>query len=129
MFLDNKKYAKLFFRLLLLAVYFGFFCVQFFLRYTSSHSQQSLDLDNCHEKFASSTVSAKASCKSDTKKSSPPSYLNKRFQPQDAVMVPVCDFGIPGFYSLIGKKNWPTESHLFDRKLNALSLRGPPSFS
>lgn len=126
---DKKGYVRLFFKVLLLAVYFAFFSVQLFLRYTSSNSLQSLalDLDNYHKNIASKSFHAKALIsQKDTKKNKNLTYLNKRFHPQDEVTIPSHDFQIRFYYSEVAKNFFFRDVHTVDIKINSASLRGPP---
>lgn len=124
MFFGRKNCTKLFFKLLLLVVYFSFFSVQFFLRYTSANSQQSLGF-RAH--FPAQAASEKLAYKNTHNPGKLLCYLNKRFQPQDAVMLPVFDYGFRAFYRLVSNKSREQSSYLAVRKLNATSLRGPPN--
>jgi hypothetical protein len=124
----KKQYTKLFFKLLLLAVYFGFFTVQLFLRYTSSHSQQSLDLDSYQKNitersFAIKTVLAK----DETNKAKSLSYLNKRFHPKDSVIIPDLDLQVKNFYVIRSEKFYFAHGHIAESNTHILFLRGPPA--
>jgi hypothetical protein len=125
---DKKGYIRLFFKVLLLAVYFAFFSVQLFLRYSSSHALQSLDLDNYKRVVASKnvlygeTVSAK-----DTKKSKVLSYLNKRFHPQDAVNIPVNNFDVQAVFAACKNIFYTTDKYFTSLTIRSSSLRGPPA--
>ncbi|HSZ85470.1 MAG TPA: hypothetical protein VK787_05535 [Puia sp.] len=125
----KKQYTKLFFKLLLLAVYFGFFTVQLFLRYTSSHSQQFLDLDNSYQKnlteksFTIKTVLSK----DETHKCKSLSYLNKRFHPKHNVILPDVDLQIKNIYSIFSVNFYFINNGITELKVNKPSLRGPPA--
>ncbi|HLK29684.1 MAG TPA: hypothetical protein VKT28_13995 [Puia sp.] len=127
---DKKGYVRLFFKLLLLAVYFAFFSVQLFLRYTSSHSLQSLDLDSYKKIAASKTLSDKVYIsQKDTKKSKNLSYLNKRFHPQDAVNISFSDFQVQAVFAEVKNKFYTTDKYFASLGIITSSLRGPPVIS
>jgi hypothetical protein len=125
----KEQYTKLFFKLLLLAVYFGFFTVQLFLRYTSAHAQQSLDLDSYQKNLTEKTFAIKTVLsKDETPKTKSLCYLNKRFHPKDNVILPDLDFQIKNFYAIRSAKFYFVDGHLAGSKINTASLRGPPEF-
>ena len=130
MYSGKKQYSKLFYKLLLLAVYFAFFTVQLLLRYTSSHSQQSLEGNNYQKDIPAKSAFTKTFIsKSDNKKDKHLSYLNKRFHPKDAVIVPSHEFQLQSFYSKVTPKSFFKDEHIADIKINSTLLRGPPSLS
>jgi hypothetical protein len=124
----KKRYTKLFFKFLLLAVYFGFFTVQLFLRYTSSHSQQSLDLDSYQKNPTEKSFNVKTILsKDETPKTKSLSYLNKRFHPKDNVILPDLDPQIKNFYTTLSTKFYFDDGHVAELNTHSLSLRGPPA--
>ncbi|MBS1917718.1 MAG: hypothetical protein JST87_15715 [Bacteroidetes bacterium] len=126
---DKKGYIRLFFKVLLLAVYSAFFIVQLFLRY-SPHTLQSLEVNNYKKVVASKDVSHYATISAkDSKKSKNLSYLNKRFHPQDAVNFRLSDFQIQAVFAEIKKKFYTTDKYFASLTIRTSSLRGPPVFA
>ncbi|HLY71382.1 MAG TPA: hypothetical protein VKR53_16725 [Puia sp.] len=124
----EKQYTKLIFKLLLLAVYFVFFTVQLFLRYSSCHAQQSLDLDsyqkNLTEKSLSSTT---VLSKDDRTRSLSLSYLNKRFHPENNLFLPDLALQIKNSDAIRSKKFYFVDDRVAELKMHAPTLRGPPT--
>ena len=124
----EKQYTKLIFKLLLLAVYFVFFTVQLFLRYSSCHAQQSLDLDsyqkNLTEKSLSSTT---VLSKDDRTRSLSLSYLNKRFHPENNLILPDLALQIKNLDAIRSKKFYFVDDRVAELKMHAPTLRGPPT--
>lgn len=123
----EKKYTRLFFKLLLLTVYFCFFAVQIFLRYTSSHSQQSLDLYNYQKNLTEKSFTIKTVLsKNETHKSRSLSYLNKRFHPKYNVILPDLDLQLKNIYPGFSVNFYFISNGITELKVNKPSLRGPP---
>jgi hypothetical protein len=127
---EKKSYVRLFFKVLLLAVYFAFFSVQLFLRYASSHSQQSLNLV-CYQKnvVAKQTLEKIFLSQKGNKKNKNHSYLNKRFHPQDEVVFPSHYIPFRTFYTVVVGFFHATDEHFTDAEINSASLRGPPALA
>ncbi len=126
----NKQYGRLFFKVLLLSVYFVFFSVQLLLRYTSSHSQESLEVETCRQNSVANSHTGKIlALRNESKANKSLSYLNKRFHPKDEVIVPSHDFEFQPFYSEAAVKSYFGEEHIGGIKINTISLRGPPVFA
>src|ERR1700735_5378014 len=124
----KKQYSRLFFKLLLLAVYFGFFTVQLFLRYTSSYSQQSLDLDSYQKSLSERSFVIKTVLAKDaTSKTKSLSYLNKRFHPKNNVILSDLDLQIKNFYAIQSAKFYFADGHIAESNTHILFLRGPPA--
>jgi hypothetical protein len=124
----KRQHTKLFFKLLLLAVYFGFFTVQLFLRYTSSHSQQSLYLDSYQKDLTQRSFAIKTVLsKDEIPKSRSLSYLNKRFHPKDNVILPDLALQIKIFYITALTKFYFVDGHVAGSDTHTLFLRGPPA--
>jgi hypothetical protein len=127
---SKKQYTKLFFKLLLLAVYFGFFTVQLFLRYTSSHSQQSLDLYSYQKNVTKKISPIKTVLsKNENPKTRSLSYLNKRFHPKNNVILPDLDLQLKNIYSIFSVNFYFINKGVAVLKVNKPSLRGPPLFA
>jgi hypothetical protein len=124
----KNVYVRLFFKVLLLAVYFAFFSVQLFLRYTSSHSLQSLNLDSYKETaVAKKVTNAESVSSKDTKKNNSISYLNKRFHPQDEVTIPSQELHIERFYKEVRISFLIPDDYIKNTPIYTFSLRGPPA--
>jgi hypothetical protein len=127
MVVSRNRQMKFFFKLLLLTVYFAFFSVQLFLRYTSSHSLQSLDGNDYQKSNAEKPALSKTFvAQKDNKKNKNLSYLNKRFHPKDEVTVPSHHFQVQSFYTELTIKFFFRDEHITASKINSASLRGPP---
>jgi hypothetical protein len=119
---------KIFFKLLLLAVYFVFFAVQLILRYTSIQSQQTfgpniyLSVSVGKPGIANSIL-----FREDHKKNISLLYLNKRYHPKGAVLIPPQNFQIHCFYSEVPEKCYFRPDNITEIKINSPFLRGPPS--
>ncbi len=126
----KNQYGKVLFKLLLIAVYFGFFIVQIFLRYTSPQSQQSLGTDNVHcTSTVKSTTAKNILSKKDPKKNKTLCYLNKRYHPKEAVVIPMDDLNLHCFYSQIHSRFYFRNNYIPHAKIPASYLRGPPAIS
>ena len=127
---EKKGYVRLFFKVLLLAVYFAFFSVQLFLRYASSHSQQSLELYSYQKNVAAKPTLEKIFLSQNgNKKNKNHSYLNKRFHPQNEVVFPSHYFPFHSFYTVVAELFHVTAEHFTDAEINSASLRGPPALA
>jgi len=124
MFLGKKQYTKLFFKILLLTVYCCFFSVQFFLRYAIAHSQQSLDYE---KQLVVKTATPVIAFKSNDKTGKPLVYLNKRFQPQEPIILPSWNFEFKTFNTAVERKCFRNEHYIYTSHINISCLRGPPS--
>ena len=125
---SNTRYTQLFFKLILLAVYVAFFSVQLFLRYSSSHSRQSLDLDNYQKVTIENPLAAKQIVfREGNKKSQSLSYLNKRFHPEDCVILPHGQAALQPVYAALPANAGLISPCIAEIKINAPLLRGPPS--
>jgi hypothetical protein len=123
---SKKQYAQLVFKCLLLAVYFVFFSVQLLLRYTSDHSQQSLDFERYQKRFNKKTIAGNAiSSKDEIRKSRPFTYLNKRFHPKDYV-IPNLAVGLQQLCLLSSVNYYLINKRVPKSKINTSCFRGPP---
>ena len=123
----EKHYTKLIFKLLLLAVYCVFFIVQLFLRYTSSHSQQSLDLDSYQKNLSEKSFSSKTILSRDKDpKNFSLSYLNKRFHPKNNVILPDLNLQLENICVVYSVNFYIIKNGITEIKVNKPSLRGPP---
>jgi hypothetical protein len=128
MMAGKKQYGKVSFKLLLLAVYFVFFVVQSFLRFTSPQSRQSLETDNYQKTFTGKSCDSKnILSQNNLGKNKSLTYLNKRFHPKHAVIIPSNDFELRNFYANGFVKPYFRDEYIADIKINSISLRGPPS--
>jgi hypothetical protein len=124
----KKQYNRIFFRLLLFALYFVFFIVQVFLRLTSPESQQFLGTGNYQKPLAPKSSNSKnIISKANPGKKNPSSYLNKRYHPKDSVAIPSREVQLCHFYSEISSKFYSDKDYTPHAKINSGSLRGPPN--
>jgi hypothetical protein len=128
MIAQKKAYLRLFFKMFLLTEYLAFFSVQLFLRYTSSHSLQSLEHVYQGRILNPLSDSEKSGHLELTpKKISGLSYLNKRFHPE---YMPVITCGwdeIRPFYRLEGKFSLSHTPQIPAANMGSMILRGPPT--
>jgi hypothetical protein len=126
----KNPYGKVLFKFFLSAIYFGFFTVQIFLRYTSPQSQQSLNTDNVRcLSSVKSTIAKNILSNKDPKKNKTLCYLNKRYHPKEAVIIPMDDFNLHCFYSQIHPRFYFSNIYIPHAKIPASYLRGPPANS
>lgn len=127
MFDSKTRYDKVFFKLLLLAVYFAFFTVQIFLRFASPQSKQFLGADDFQKTVVLKTGTLKntlSNAGSDKNGSS--SYLNKHYQPKDVLMIPSQICLLTYFYPEVLFKFYFGKEDITEIKPNEAFLRGPP---
>jgi hypothetical protein len=127
---NKEQYDKIFFKFLLLTVYFVFFTVQLLLRYTSPQSQQSLETDNCCKTLKSkSGIPKNIVSRDDPKKNKSLTYLNKRYHPKDGVIIPSMDFQVHYFYAVELSSFYSSCENIPGTRIKTASLRGPPAIS
>jgi len=126
----NRQYSRLFFKLLLFAVYFLFFTVQLFLRFSSPNSQQFLGQPNFQSSSAFTTTACKIILsKAKPEKNGSTSYLNKHYHPKDPAGITAQEFCLTHSFRLCSTKSHFSKQKIADIKLNTAFLRGPPSVS
>ena len=119
-------YSRIFFKLLLLALYFVFFTVQLFLRFTSPQSQQLLGIDYS-KSINNKKVCKNSLCKSQKGNKENASYLNKHFQPKEELFVSSLIFQFHNSYRIVLSNFFYRADKIKDSKSFFTSLRGPPS--
>jgi hypothetical protein len=126
----KNSYDKVLFKLFLSVIYFGFFTVQIFLRYTSPQSQQSLSTDKVQYTSAvKSTIAKNILSKKDSKKSKALCYLNKRYHPKEAIIILMDDFNLHCVYFENHSRFYFSNNYVPHIKIPARYLRGPPAIS
>ena len=128
MFGKKKQYDKIFFKLILFAVYSVFFTVQIFLRFTSPQSQQSLGQDNYQKTFAFKPDARKNIFPENTAtKITTSVYLNKHYHPKDVVILPFQDLELKYIYFDFPASYAFTNAQFSGNRIGTTSLRGPPA--
>jgi|SRR5579862_547291 len=125
---QGKYYADAFFKVLLFCVYLAFFTVQLFFRYHSANSRQSIDGESYRKSTKGKPLGERvfiAGSESAGGKSS--SYLNKRFQPEDHVILPRLDLRLNHFHTVIAVVTGARNERTIEAKRNITTLRGPPA--
>jgi hypothetical protein len=119
--------AQVFLKCILLAVYFAFFSVQLLFRFNSSLNQQSLNSDS-FQKYALTAWNNDCQRAADNLhgKNKTLSYLNKRFHPQEAVMIPAPGLALISYYIPVVKKFYHGHTYISGLKINRPPFRGPP---
>jgi hypothetical protein len=126
----KNSYGKVLFKLFLSAIYFGFFTVQIFLRYTSPQSQQSLCTNNVqYTSTVKSTIAKNILSRKDSKKNKTLCYLNKRYHPKEAIIILMDDFNLHCVYSENHSRSYFSNNYIPHIKIPASYLRGPPAIS
>jgi hypothetical protein len=124
---QKKVYSRLFSKLFLLGIYLAFFSVQLILRYTSSHSLQSLEkISNGRELNSLAHNSESDQLKTAPKKIMGQSYLNKRFHPEYMPSISSDWDEIRTVYCFVGKLNFTNTLHIPAADTGSIILRGPP---
>ena len=127
----KRQYSKLFFKLFLFTVYFIFFTVQIFLRFTSPHSKQFLGADNFLKTAGPKPQIGRSFffLNNSGKSSYTSTYLNKHYHPKDGVIFPSHDFLSHFFYPDLPKQFFFIHEDVVRIKMAFTPLRGPPSVS
>jgi hypothetical protein len=123
----KRKYPRLVFKLVLLAVYFAFFAVQLAFRFNASLAQQSLE-SACYQKNPAKGWNIERGKEFDNLrgKNKTLSYLNKRFHPKNAVIVSAVTSDFVSYYIPVVENSYFRDSYIAALKINRPSFRGPP---
>jgi hypothetical protein len=129
-FIMNRKrqIGRLFFTLLLMAVYVGFFAVQLSLQYTAPNSIQSLEA-NAQRVFRKMGSSGVLLNQKNSGKDKNLVYLNKRFQPQNAFALSSAQTCCQQWYQVVANTFYAGDDHANRFSMRLFSMRGPPDLA